>query len=100
MTASRTTKYQRINLRLNKVAMVTIDRAASIEGKTVSNFILSSALTSAERAIQEHQKMTLGKQDSDAFLGALSKPTKFNAKLLSAFEKHNQHVHSLPLKSI
>ena len=100
MAASRTTKNQRISLRLNKEAMVTIERAASIEGKTVSDFILSYTQASAERAIQEHQKMTLGKQDCDAFLDALSKPTKFNAKLLPAFKEHDQRVHSLPLKSI
>ncbi len=44
MTATAISKTQRVNLRLNDDAKYTIERAASFEGKTVSKFILASAL--------------------------------------------------------
>ena len=92
MSATAISKNKRVNLRLNNTAKDTIERAASFEGKTVSNFILSSALASAEQTIHEHETMALNKRDSEAFFNALSKPAKFNAKLLSAFEEHDNRV--------
>ena len=92
MTATTISTNKRINLRLNDEAKNAIERAASFEGKTVSKFILASALASAEQTIHEHETMSLNKRDSEAFFNALSKPVKFNAKLLSAFEEHGQRV--------
>ncbi|MDA1090703.1 MAG: DUF1778 domain-containing protein [Proteobacteria bacterium] len=92
MTATTISTNKRINIRLNDEAKNAIERAASFEGKTVSKFILASALASAEQAIHEHETMSLNKRDSEAFFNALSKPAKFNAKLLSAFEEHGQRV--------
>ncbi len=92
MAVTANSKTQRVNLRLNEDVKHTIERAASFEGQTVSKFILASALASAEQTIHEHETMTLNKRDSEAFLNALSKPAKFNANLLSAFEEHGQRV--------
>ena len=92
MAASTNSKNKRINLRLTDEAKHAIERAASFEGKTVSKFILASALASAEQTINVHETMSLNKRDSEAFFDALSKPAKFNAKLLSAFEEHAQRV--------
>ena len=94
MTATTISTNKRINLRLNDEAKNAIERAASFEGKTVSKFILASALASAEQTIHKHETMSLNKRDSEAFFNALSKPVKFNAKLLSAIEEHGQRVTS------
>lgn len=94
MTATAISKNKRVNLRLNEEAKYAIERAASFEGKTVSKFILASALASAEQTIHEHETMTFNKRDSETFFNALSKPAKFNAKLLSAFQEHGQRVNS------
>ncbi|MEA3415908.1 MAG: DUF1778 domain-containing protein [Thermodesulfobacteriota bacterium] len=58
-----------------------IVRAASFEGKTVSHFILNSALKCAEETIQEYQVMTLNEKDSMTFFDALATPVRFNRKL-------------------
>jgi len=68
MTATVIPKNQRVTLRLNNEAKRTIERAASFEGKTVSKFILTSALASAEQAIHVHETMALNKRDSERFL--------------------------------
>ncbi|KGK43275.1 hypothetical protein LH51_01180 [Nitrincola sp. A-D6] len=94
MNVATDTKQDRINLRLKPSAKKTLERAASFEGKTVSNFILTSALAHAEKTIHEHEVMNLNSLDSEAFFDALVKPVRFNKKLAAAFEEHEQRVTS------
>jgi len=94
MSAAPDTKQDRINLRLKRSAKQVLERAASFEGKTVSNFILTSAMARAEKTIQEHEVMRLNARDSEAFFKALGKPVHFNRKLLAALEEHDQRVTS------
>ncbi len=86
------TKQDRINLRLKHSTKIVLERAANFEGKTVSNFILSSALAYAEKTIHEHETMSLNSQDAEAFFNALLKPVCFNQKLVATFEEHDQRV--------
>jgi uncharacterized protein (DUF1778 family) len=94
MSTATDTKQERINLRLKHSAKKALERAASFEGKTVSNFILASALAHAEKTIHEHEIMSLNSRDSEAFFHALDKPIRFNKKLVAAIEEHEQRVTS------
>lgn len=94
MSASTDTKQDRINLRLKHSAKKVLEQAASFEGKTLSNFILNSALAHAEKTIHDHEVMSLNARDSKAFFNALSKPLRFNRKLAAALEEHDQRVTS------
>lgn len=94
MSSATDTKKDRINLRLNRSVKRALERAASFEGKTVSNFILTSALAHAEKTIHEHEVMSLNNRDSETFFNALVKPIRFNKKLADAFEEHDQRVTS------
>nr|WP_256548387.1 DUF1778 domain-containing protein [Xenorhabdus bovienii] len=79
-------------MRLQDRAKRMLERAASFEGKTVSNFILTSALEYAEKTIHEHEVMQLNHQDSEAFLNALDRPFQFNDKLAAALNEHHWRV--------
>jgi len=85
-------KDERINLRLKRHAKLMLERAASFEGQTVSKFILSSALSSAEKTIQKHEVMVLNAQDSEDFFNALAKPVDLNKKLQDALQEHDARV--------
>ncbi len=85
-------KNERINLRLKKSAKSLIERAASFEGKTVSNFILSSALATAEKTIHEQGAIQLNELDAQCFFDALAKPFAFNSKLTEALAEHDRRV--------
>jgi len=87
-------KQERINLRIQCDVKQLLERAAGFEGKTVSNFILNSALAHAEKTIQVHERMRLNDRDSLAFFDALNQPVRFNPKLLAAFEEHDRRVTS------
>ena len=92
MDVASQNKTERINLRVKSSAKDIITRAAGFEGKTVSHFILTSALKCAEKTVQEHQMMTLNADDSKAFFEALSAPLRFNSKLTAAFEEYEKRV--------
>jgi uncharacterized protein (DUF1778 family) len=93
MTAPAT-KNERINLRLKQSAKSLIERAAAFEGKTVSSFILSSAVASAEKTVHEHESLQLNEQDAQSFFDALAKPVRFNKKLTEALVEHDRRVDS------
>ncbi len=88
------TKNERINLRLKESAKSLIERAAAFEGKTVSSFILSSAVASAEKTVHEHESLQLNEQDAQRFFDALAKPVRFNEKLTEALVEHDRRVDS------
>lgn len=92
MAQANVTKKERINLRLNEVAKRRIERAASFEGKTVSGFIVSSALSYAEKTIQSHETMALNQRDAMRFFDAIMSPPAPNEKLREAMEEHGKHV--------
>lgn len=92
MDAATQNKNERINLRVKSSAKDLIVRAAGFEGKTVSHFILTSALKCAEKTVQEHQRMALNAKDSKIFFDALAAPVRFNRKLTEAFEEYDKRV--------
>ena len=92
MPRAALTNSERLNLRLNPTAKRRIEQAASVEGKTVSNFIVSSALATAERTIREHETMVLTRHDAEVFLDAIIDPPRPNPKLLQALEEHRRRV--------
>ena len=87
-------KSERINLRLNSGAKSTLERAARLEGKTLSSFIINCAVSAAKRTITDHETISLTVQESEAFYKALAKPVQFNDKLRSAVDKHDKSVES------
>ena len=85
-------KSERVNLRLDETAKRRIEQAASFEGKTVSGFILSSALENAEKTIRKHETMVLSQRDAETFLDAILEPPKANARLREALDEHGRRV--------
>ena len=94
MAQANATKSERVNLRLPKAAKRRIEQAASFEGKTVSGFIVSSALENAEKAIQEHETMALARRDAKRFFDIIVNPPAPNDNLLTALDEHEKRVAS------
>ena len=92
MAQANVTEKERINLRLNEVAKRRIERAASLEGKTVSGFIVSSALSYADKTIQLHETMALNRRDAMRFFDAIVNPQALKDKLRTAMEEHEERV--------
>ena len=92
MDAASQNRNERINLRVKSSAKRLLTRAADFEGKTISHFILTSALKRAEETVQEHQMMTLNTKNSRTFFDALAAPVRFNRKLTAALEEYDKRV--------
>ena len=83
---------ERINLRLSKVVKRQIEHAASVEGKTVSAFIVSSAQQSAEKTIQKHESLALARNDAMRFVDAVADLPPPNDRLNAALKDHARRV--------
>lgn len=87
-----TNKESRLNIRCNTHARELLDRAASYAHLSVSEFVLSHALASAEKLVQQQECITLKPDDFQAFLAALDAPAKPNPEMQRALKRHVDQV--------
>ena len=87
-----TVKESRLNIRCDDRARRLLEKAATYAHVSVSEFVLSHALASAERVVQLHESITLKPKDFQAFLAALDGPAKPDAALKRAFKRHAVQV--------
>lgn len=83
-------KEERLQVRLDTRAKNLLQRAADYEHKSVSQFVLSTALENAERIVNAHEVVTLSPRDWNVFFAALDKPPAPNAKLKQAFKRYKK----------
>jgi uncharacterized protein (DUF1778 family) len=87
-----TIKESRLNIRCDTHARQLLDKAATYAHVSVSEFVLSHALASAEQVVQAHESITLKPEDFHAFLAALDAPVAPNAALERAYTRHAEQV--------
>ena len=85
-------KESRLNIRCDSHMRELLERAATYSHVSISEFVLSNALASAERVVQANERITLNPEDFQAFLAALDSPAKPNAALQRAFDRHEEQV--------
>lgn len=85
-------KEGRLNIRCDNRARRLLDKAAGYAQVSVSEFVLSNALASAEQVVQARESITLTQKDFAAFLKALDAPRKPNAALKRAFRRHAESI--------
>jgi uncharacterized protein (DUF1778 family) len=88
----RPQKLQRIEARIRPDQKNRIERAASIRGTSISDFIVQHADEAARRTIQEHEVWTLNEAQSKAFVEACLNPRKPSKRLLAAAERYKRLV--------
>ena len=87
-----TAKAGRLNIRCDARTRELLDKAATYSHVSISEFVLSHALASAERVVQAHESITLQPEDFQAFLAALDAKPAANPALKKAFERHAGQV--------
>ncbi|MBI9099851.1 MAG: DUF1778 domain-containing protein [Spirochaetaceae bacterium] len=63
------------------------EKAASITGKTISAYILNTALSSAKKDIEQMESITLGDKDRDMFYSLITNP-KESISVQNFLKKH------------
>lgn len=87
-----TTKESRLNIRCDARTRVLLDKAATYSHLSLSEFVISQALATAEKIVQAHESISLQPDDFQAFLDALDNPVEANTALQKAFELHQAHI--------
>src|SRR5258706_5814496 len=67
-------KAYRFDARLNEEQKFLIQRAADIEGRSMTEFVLHSAEAAAERTINERATLVLTARESEVFVAAILNP--------------------------
>jgi len=85
--AQRTNRTEKLDLRLSTAAKKTLQAAASAERKSVSEFVLDTALSKAEERLADRRVFTLDAKGWDAFIAALDAPPRRHPRLARLFRE-------------
>lgn len=81
----------RLEARVSPEIKELSQRAADLEGLTLTDFVSVSVKEKALQVIEQHQKLQLSIEDSIAFVDALLNPPEPN-EALKAAAKHHQEL--------
>jgi uncharacterized protein (DUF1778 family) len=82
------TKTARIEARLPEPVLALLRQAAALQGRTLSDFVVSSAREAAEQAIAGQEVIRLSLADQERFATQLLAPPKPAASLQRAAKRH------------
>ena len=81
MQTVRAARTEKLDLRLTLSAKQTLQAAAAASRRTVSEFVLDSALREAEERLADRRSFALSRKDWEAFIAALDAPSRANPRL-------------------
>jgi len=82
-----TNRTERLDLRLSRADKLTLEAAATAERKSISEFVLDTALSAAEERLADRRVFTLDCKKWDAFLAALDVPQRRHLRLERLFRE-------------
>lgn len=85
MSELRPTRTEKLDLRLTLSAKQTLQSAARAAGKSVSDFVLESALREAEERLADRRAFMLEPERWEAFVAALDAPPRRHLRLERLF---------------
>jgi uncharacterized protein (DUF1778 family) len=84
----------RIEARIAPDALMIVKRAAEIQGRSVSDFVVAAAQEAASRTIEAAQIIRLSVEDQRALAEAILNPAPPSSALLRAAEAHRALIKS------
>jgi uncharacterized protein (DUF1778 family) len=73
---SHTTRTEKLDLRLTRHAKRALQAAAAVAHRSVSEFVLESALARADEALADRRTFSLNSTEWKAFIAALDAPPR------------------------
>lgn len=83
-------KIDRLEVRVSPAQKALAQEAATLQGRTLSEFVAASVQHAAEQAIREHKVVALTAEDSRAFAEALLAPPAPNEHLRALAERYRR----------
>jgi uncharacterized protein (DUF1778 family) len=81
-------KGARLEARVTAEQKALLTKAAALTGRSVTDFVVSSAHEAAIRAIRERAVITLAARDQEAFARVLTKPSAPGPRLRAAAKRY------------
>jgi uncharacterized protein (DUF1778 family) len=78
----------RIEARISPDALIVVKRAAELQGRSVSDFVVDAA----QRAIEQSQIIRLSIEDQRAFADAILNPPPLTPAMERAIERHRNLI--------
>ena len=85
---TRAAKIERLEARISRETKMLFQKAARIQGSTLTDFVVKSAVEVAKRTVREDEFVELSRRDRLAFVEALFTPPAPSARLRKAAERH------------
>ena len=82
----------RIEARISPEMLAVVKRAAEIEGRSLSDFVVAAAQEAARRTIEDTSIIRLSVEDQRLVMDAILDPPEPNAALRKASEAHRRFV--------
>ena len=83
----RSKRTEKLDLRLSRAAKQTLQAAATAARKSVSEFVLDSALSQAEERLADRRVFILDRKSWEAFVAALDAPPRRHPRLERLFNE-------------
>lgn len=80
----------RLDVRLRSDNKALIEEAATLSGKTVSEYVVSTLLQQSTEVLKRHRYIRLSNRDRDQFLALLDAPDEPSASLTHAARKYKR----------
>jgi uncharacterized protein (DUF1778 family) len=92
MSEQHTSRTARLEARIAPEGLAIVRRAAEIQGRSVSDFVVAAAQEAAQRTISEVEVLRLSRAAQEQFVKLLSKPPAPAPALKKAFARHRALV--------
>jgi uncharacterized protein (DUF1778 family) len=85
-----TSRTARIEARIAPAALAIVRRAAEIQGRSVSDFVVAAAQEAASRTIEETEILRLSVEDQRIVAEAILNPPDPSPALIRAFQRRRE----------
>lgn len=90
MPTSAVTPTARLEARISKDLHAMLKRAAELQGRTMTDFVVAAVREAAQQAIEQAEVIRLSRADQQCFAQILLSPSSKNPALERAFERRHQ----------
>ncbi len=89
------TRTARLEARIAPAALAVVRRAAELQGRSVSDFVVAAAQEAANRTIEEMQIIRLSVEDQRVFAAAILDPPPPSPALLRGVAAHQRLIRDI-----
>ena len=92
MTIAESNRTSRVEARIAPDALALVRRAAELQGRSLSDFLVAAALKDAQRTIEDAQIIRLSVEDQQRFADRLLSPPRVAPAMERAMEARHRLI--------